>query len=84
MNISNIKYFCTTNGDGFRTAVFVSGCRQHCKNCFNKEAWDFEAGKPIDDYIDRILDSIDKPYIEGLSILGGEPLDPKINLVYCT
>lgn len=80
MNISNIKYFCTTNGDGFRTAVFVSGCNQRCKGCFNKEAWDFEAGKLIDGYIDRILDSIDNEYIDGLSILGGEPLDPKNQL----
>lgn len=76
MNISNIKYFCTTNGDGFRTAVFVSGCNQRCPGCFNQEAWSFKVGKPLEDYIDRILDSIDESYIDGLSILGGEPLDP--------
>lgn len=77
MNITNIKYFCTTNGDGFRTAVFVAGCNIHCPGCFNKSAWDFHAGKPMDDdIINKILDSIQPDYIEGLSILGGEPLDP--------
>lgn len=77
MNITNIKYFCTTNGDGFRTAVFVAGCNIHCKGCFNKSAWDFNAGEPLDEeMINKILDSIEPDYIDGLSILGGEPLDP--------
>ena len=76
MNISTIKYFSTVNGDGFRTAVFVSGCRLHCKGCFNYEAWDFNHGvKLIDEIIDKILESIKPDYIKGLSILGGEPLD---------
>ena len=76
MNISTIKYFSTVNGDGFRTAVFVSGCRLHCKGCFNYEAWDFNHGvKLIDEIIDKILESIEPDYIKGLSILGGEPLD---------
>ena len=76
MNISIIKYFSTVNGDGFRTAVFVSGCRLHCKGCFNYEAWDFNHGvKLIDEIIDKILESIEPDYIKGLSILGGEPLD---------
>ena len=77
MNITNIKYFCTTNGDGFRTAVFVAGCHIHCKGCFNKAAWDFNTGKILDEeMIDKILTSIEPENIEGLSILGGEPLDP--------
>lgn len=76
MNISIIKYFSTVNGDGFRTAVFVSGCRLHCKGCFNYEAWDFNHGvKLIDEIINKILESIEPDYIKGLSILGGEPLD---------
>ena len=76
MNISTIKYFSTVNGDGFRTAVFVSGCKLHCKGCFNYEAWDFNHGvKLIDEIIDKILKSIEPEYIRGLSILGGEPLD---------
>ena len=76
MNISTIKYFYTVNGEGFRTAVFVSGCKLHCKGCFNYEAWDFNHGvKLIDEIIDKILKSIEPEYIKGLSILGGEPLD---------
>ena len=78
MKISVIKYFSTVNGDGFRTAVFVSGCNLHCKGCFNYEAWDFNHGvKLIDNIIDKILTSIEPDYIKGLSILGGEPMDDK-------
>lgn len=76
MNVTAIKYNCTVNGNGVRTAVFVAGCRLHCKGCFNKESWEFKSGiEMTDEIIDKILDSIDKPYIKGLSILGGEPLD---------
>lgn len=78
MNYNTIKYFCTVNGPGVRTAVFVSGCNLHCKGCFNTAAWDFLSGKKLtDDKIDEILDSIEPVYIKGLSILGGEPLDIK-------
>lgn len=77
MNVSNIKYFSTVNGDGIRTAVFVSGCRIHCKGCFNKEAWDFNFGKELtDDLVEKILESTSHDYIDGLTILGGEPMDP--------
>lgn len=76
MNVSNIKYFCTTNGDGFRTAIFVSGCRLHCKGCFNSKAWDFNFGVELtQELINKILDSIRSEYIDGISILGGEPMD---------
>lgn len=76
MNISTIKYYCTVNGPGVRTALFVSGCRLHCKGCFNKAAWDFKSGTEMtDEIIDNILESIDHDYIDGLSILGGEPMD---------
>ena len=78
MNITNIKYFSTVNGTGVRTAVFVAGCNLHCDGCFNNGAWSFEAGKGLSlELIDKILDSIEPEYISGLSILGGEPLDPK-------
>ena len=78
MKYNTIKYFSTVNGDGVRTAVFVSGCNIHCPGCFNKKAQDFDYGKPLDDeVIERVLTSIDKPYISGLSILGGEPLDER-------
>ena len=78
MNITNIKYFSTVNGTGVRTAVFVAGCNLHCDGCFNNGAWSFEVGKGLSlELIDKILDSIEPEYISGLSILGGEPLDPK-------
>ncbi len=78
MNITNIKYFSTVNGTGVRTAVFVAGCNLHCDGCFNNGAWSFDVGKGLSlELIDKILDSIEPEYISGLSILGGEPLDPK-------
>lgn len=78
MNYSSIKYFSTVNGIGVRTAIFVSGCNLHCKGCFNQIAWDFNSGKEFtDEILEKVLDSIDKKYINGLSILGGEPLDEK-------
>lgn len=77
MHYANIKYCSTTNGTGVRTSLFVSGCRIHCKGCFNKQAWDFQYGKEFtQEVIDRILTSIDIEYCSGLTILGGEPLDP--------
>lgn len=76
MNYTNIKHFCTSNGPGVRTALFVAGCRLHCKGCFNKIAWDFNSGKELtDEKIDEILDTISPEYMSGLSLLGGEPLD---------
>lgn len=80
MKYSNIKYFSTVNGDGVRTALFVSGCdlNPHCPGCFNQEAWDFNAGVDFtDETIKTILDSIEPSYCAGLSILGGEPLAMK-------
>lgn len=78
MNYNTIKYFSTVNGEGTRTAIFVSGCRNHCKGCFNQQAWDFNFGKELtDDVIDEMLKSIEPTYIHGLSILGGEPMDER-------
>lgn len=78
MNYSNIKYFSTVNGDGIRTALFVSGCNLHCDGCFNTAAWDFKSGKYLTNKkIKEILDSIEPEYIDGISILGGEPLDER-------
>ena len=76
MNYAKIKYFDIANGPGIRTSLFVSGCSNHCKGCFNPETWDFHYGQEFtDETIKEILDSIDKPYIDGLSILGGDPLE---------
>ena len=78
MNYANIKYCDIANGPGVRTTLFVSGCRLHCPNCFNEEAWDFEAGEPFTDEVAaQIMDSMDVPYVGGLTILGGEPMEPE-------
>lgn len=75
-NYSVIKNFCTSNGPGVRTSIYLSGCRLRCKGCFNYEAWDFNSGaKVTDKVVDTVVDSLKEPYIQGLSILGGEPMD---------
>lgn len=76
MHYAKIKRFDIANGVGIRTSVFVSGCSNKCKGCFNQELWDKDYGQEFtDETIKEILDSIDKPYIGGLSILGGDPLE---------
>ncbi|WP_273397790.1 anaerobic ribonucleoside-triphosphate reductase activating protein [Thermophilibacter mediterraneus] len=78
MNYANIKYCDIANGVGVRTTLFVSGCRLGCPGCFNEEAWSFEAGEPFTDAVaEKIMDSLDTPYIDGLTILGGEPMEPE-------
>ena len=78
MNISTIKTCDIANGPGCRTSVFVSGCRNACPGCFNEIAWDFGYGTPCDDKtIERIVDTLAPWYITGLTILGGEPLEPE-------
>jgi len=75
MNYSEIKTFDISNGVGVRTSLFVSGCHFHCPGCFNQNTWDFDSGEPFtNDTIEYILKTIDSPNIDGLSILGGEPL----------
>jgi anaerobic ribonucleoside-triphosphate reductase activating protein len=76
MNYSAIKYNDIANGEGIRTSLFVSGCRHFCPGCFNKEAQNYNNGEEFDNNtIDMILDSIDDEYHDGISILGGEPMD---------
>lgn len=78
MNYATIKYYDIANGPGVRTSIFVSGCRHHCPGCFNEIAWDFGYGEAFDDETQRqILDSCQPDYIEGLSLLGGEPMEPE-------
>lgn len=75
MNYNNIILCDTANGEGVRTSLFVSGCTNHCQGCFNKEAQDFNYGQFYTPETEQtILKQISKPYIAGLSILGGEPL----------
>ena len=77
MNYASIKYNDIANGTGVRTSLWVSGCNHHCKNCFNQEAWDFDYGEEFTDAVlQNILVSLQPTYINGLTILGGEPLDP--------
>ena len=76
MNYAEIKYNDIANGIGVRTSLFVSGCRHHCKNCFNYMTWDFDYGKPFtQDIEDKIINSIEPEWINGLSLLGGEPFE---------
>ena len=78
MNYAEIKYCDIANGLGVRTSLFVSGCRNACENCFNREAWDFHYGNPFDRAVqDQILESLKPGYIAGLSVLGGEPFEPE-------
>ena len=76
MNYAKIKECDVANGPGVRVSLFVSGCNHHCKGCFNEEAWNFHYGNEFtQETIDRVLKDLDKDYIEGLSLLGGEPLE---------
>ncbi len=78
MNYAALKKFDIANGPGVRVSLFVSGCRHHCKNCFNREAWDFDFGKPFNEETEKeILTELEKSYITGLSLLGGEPFEPE-------
>ncbi len=78
MNYATIKWCDIANGEGVRISLFVSGCTHHCKNCFNKVTWDFAYGQPFDKAIQKkILTELDVGYIAGLSLLGGEPLEPQ-------
>jgi anaerobic ribonucleoside-triphosphate reductase activating protein len=66
------------DGPGVRASIFVQGCEFHCKNCFNAETWDFNKGKEYtDEVIDRVIELASEDYVQGLSILGGEPLHDK-------
>lgn len=78
MNYGEIKSFDIANGEGVRVSLFVSGCTHHCKNCFNKETWDFNFGKPFTKEVeDSIIEMLASDYIDGFSLLGGEPFEPQ-------
>lgn len=77
MNYADIKYVDVANGPGVRVSIFVSGCTHYCKGCFNQEAWDFNYGKPYTDETENeIIKYLSPKYIRGLSLLGGDPLEP--------
>lgn len=78
MNYADIRPIDVANGPGIRVSLFVSGCPHHCVECFNPETWDFAYGSPFGEaQIEEILAALDKPYIYGLSLLGGEPFAPE-------
>lgn len=78
MNYATIKFYDVANGTGVRVSLFVSGCRHHCKGCFNAETWDFAYGEPYTQEIeDSIIEGLKSDYITGLSLLGGEPFEPE-------
>ena len=75
MNYAKIKHWDIANGEGVRISLFVSGCNFHCKDCFNQEAWDFKYGKTFtQETFDEIIKLISDKNIDGLSLLGGDPL----------
>jgi anaerobic ribonucleoside-triphosphate reductase activating protein len=76
MNYGQIYFTDTANGAGCRTALFVSGCTHHCKECFNPETWNFDYGEPFTEKEeDEIIEFLKPAYISGLTILGGEPME---------
>ena len=78
MKYAALRTCDVANGDGVRVSLFVSGCTHHCPGCFNLEAQSFDYGAPFTAAVeDEILDACDKSYISGLTVLGGEPMEPQ-------
>ena len=78
MNYAIIKNCDIANGPGVRVSLFVSGCTHRCPGCFNEVAWDFDYGEPFtQDTIHTILDMLKPAHIRGLTVLGGEPFEPR-------
>jgi anaerobic ribonucleoside-triphosphate reductase activating protein len=76
MKYSEITYPDVNNGEGCRVTLFVSGCSHCCKGCHNPETWNFDFGKDFnDDVKNRLFEIVSKPYIKGLTLSGGDPLD---------
>ncbi len=78
MHYAGIKYSDIANGTGVRTCLFVSGCRRHCKGCFNAKTWCFSFGEEFTEEVaNTIVESLRPSWIEGLTVLGGEPMEPE-------
>lgn len=78
MNFAKIKWYDISNGPGVRVSLYVSGCRNHCKNCFNPETWDFGYGEPFTrDVENSIIKGMIPDYIKGFTLLGGDPFEPE-------
>ena len=77
MNYAAIRTCDVANGPGVRVSLFVSGCTHRCKGCFNESLWDFAAGEPFTETVEvRIIEASAPSYIDGLTLLGGEPFEP--------
>lgn len=78
MKYGTIKKYDIADGLGVRVSLFVSGCRIHCKGCFNSATWDFNYGKEFtEETINEIIQALTPSYISGLTVLGGEPFEPE-------
>ena len=78
MHYGEIKNCDIANGEGVRVTLFVSGCTNHCKNCFQPQTWDFDYGQPFTEETEAELLRLLAPrYIRGLTLLGGEPFEPE-------
>ena len=78
MYYGNIKNCDIADGLGVRVTLFVSGCTHHCRGCFQPETWAFDYGKPYTQETEQsIIDMLAPDYIDGLTLLGGEPMEPE-------
>ncbi|MCQ2437514.1 MAG: anaerobic ribonucleoside-triphosphate reductase activating protein [Clostridia bacterium] len=78
MNYGTLKTLDVANGIGIRTTLFVSGCTNHCEGCFQPETWNFDYGEPFTAETEQmIIDSMKPSYVRGLTLLGGEPMEPE-------
>ena len=78
MKDATIRWYDISNGPGVRVSLYVSGCRNHCKNCFNPETWDFNYGEPFTEDIEKkIIEGLKPDYIKGFTLLGGDPFEPE-------
>ncbi|MBE7088106.1 MAG: anaerobic ribonucleoside-triphosphate reductase activating protein [Clostridiales bacterium] len=76
MNYATIKWYDISNGPGVRVSLYVSGCRNRCKNCFNPETWDFNYGQPFTKEVeDKIIAALAPDHIKGLTLVGGDPFE---------
>ena len=78
MYFGKIDTMDIANGDGVRVTLFVSGCRNHCEGCFQPETWNFQYGQPFTEEIENyIINSLNHDFINGLTLLGGDPFEPE-------
>lgn len=78
MNYGEIKNCDIANGLGVRVTLFVSGCTNHCEHCFQPQTWDFNFGAPFTEQTEQeLLEMLRPDYINGLTLLGGEPFEPE-------